>query len=168
MKTRHIPLLLGLALLGLQCQSPSAEGGRSGAGFRPVPARTSHIEFTNSIVEDEEDNVLNYEYFYNGGGVAVGDLNQDGRPDLYFTANMGPNSLYLNEGDWSFRDATTVAGVAGRENGWNTGVTMASANWCYRRAPSVGKVVGRGRHPARSISTSTVLASTPRPAAVST
>ena len=128
MKTRHITLLLGLALLGLQCQSPTGEGDRSGNGFRSVPAKTSRVAFVNQIVEDEENNVLNYEYFYNGGGVAVGDLNQDGRPDLYFTANMGPNSLYLNEGDWSFREVTEAARVAGRDNGWNTGVTIVDIN----------------------------------------
>jgi len=128
MKTCHIPLTLGLVLLGLQCQSPTGEGGRSGSDFRSVPARTSQVQFVNTIVESEEKNVLNYEYFYNGGGVAVGDLNQDGRHDLYFTANMGPNALYLNEGDWSFRDVTTTARVAGRENGWNTGVTMVDIN----------------------------------------
>ncbi|MEF8940967.1 MAG: VCBS repeat-containing protein, partial [Salinivenus sp.] len=71
---------------------------------------------------------LLYEYFTNGGGVAVGDVNEDGRPDLYFTGNMRYNALYLNEGDMRFREVTTAAGVRGRKNTWNTGVTMADVN----------------------------------------
>ncbi len=69
-----------------------------------------------------------YEYFYNGGGVAVGDINGDGLQDLYFTANMAPNRLYLNKGNMQFTDITAAAGVAGREGPWKTGVTMADVN----------------------------------------
>ncbi|RDC64330.1 VCBS repeat-containing protein [Adhaeribacter pallidiroseus] len=69
-----------------------------------------------------------YEYFYNGGGVAVGDVNQDGLPDIYFTANMATNRLYLNKGNLQFTDITDAAGVTGREGPWKTGVTMADVN----------------------------------------
>ncbi|HUF11098.1 MAG TPA: VCBS repeat-containing protein, partial [Rhodothermales bacterium] len=87
----------------------------------------SGVTFVNEIVERQGLNVLTYEYFFNGGGVAVGDVTGDGRPDLYFTANMGPNALYINEGEMRFRDATEEAGVAGGA-GWTTGVTMADVN----------------------------------------
>src|SRR3989475_11448755 len=72
-------------------------------------------------------NILNYMYYYDGGGVAVGDVNNDGLPDLYFTSNVGPNRLYLNKGDYRFEDVTERAGVADPD-GWKTGVTMADVN----------------------------------------
>jgi len=71
-----------------------------------------------------------YEYFYNGGGVAIGDLNNDGWDDIYFTANMAPNHLYLNQGEsgMRFKDITAQANVAGRPRPWATGVSMADVN----------------------------------------
>ena len=73
-------------------------------------------------------NILYYLYYYNGGGVATGDVNNDGLPDLYFTANSkGNNKLYLNKGNFSFEDITASAGVAGISD-WCSGVTMADVN----------------------------------------
>ncbi|MBL7876034.1 MAG: VCBS repeat-containing protein, partial [Cyclobacteriaceae bacterium] len=72
-------------------------------------------------------NIIEYLYFYNGGGVAIGDVNNDGLPDLYFSANQLENRLYLNKGDFQFEDITAKAGVAGEGN-WKTGVTMADVN----------------------------------------
>lgn len=91
------------------------------------PTQTG-IDFNNAIKEDEALNVLAYEYFYNGGGVAIGDINNDGLPDIYFSGNLKPNRLYLNEGNFHFKDITAAAGVAGRKNGWKTGVTMVDIN----------------------------------------
>ncbi|WP_413670952.1 VCBS repeat-containing protein [Mucilaginibacter sp. Mucisp86] len=88
----------------------------------------THIDFANTLTEGLNTNVLMYEYFYNGGGVAVGDLNDDGLQDLYFTGNMTDNKLYLNQGNMQFKDITTDAGVAGRPGPWKTGVTMADVN----------------------------------------
>ena len=98
--------------------------------FQLLPASQTGIDFKNQIDENESLNVLAYEYFYNGGGVAVGDVNNDGLPDLFFTANLKPNKLYLNLGGLTFKDITAEAGaaLAGRSGGWKTGVSMADVN----------------------------------------
>jgi hypothetical protein len=88
----------------------------------------THVDFQNIINEGLNTNVLMYEYFYNGGGVAVGDVNGDGLEDIYFTSNMQQNKLYLNKKDMSFQDITAQAGVAGREGPWKTGATMVDVN----------------------------------------
>jgi hypothetical protein len=90
------------------------------------PSRTG-ITFSNTLPEDTTFNILNYLYYYNGGGVAVGDINNDGLPDLYFSSNRGSNRLYLNKGNYQFEDITERAGVADSV-GWKTGVTMADVN----------------------------------------
>ena len=95
--------------------------------FTEVPASQSHIDFRNDIKEDENYNILTYEYLYNGGGVAVGDINDDGLPDIIFTGNMTSNKLYLNKGNFQFEDITDKAGVSGRSR-WKTGVVMADVN----------------------------------------
>src|SRR3569832_1088143 len=98
--------------------------------FKLLPSKETNIKFSNDINETESLNVLSYEYFYNGGGVAVGDINNDGLPDIFFTGNMGANKLYLNLGQMKFKDITKDAcpDLAGRSGGWKTGVTMADVN----------------------------------------
>ncbi|MDR3694486.1 VCBS repeat-containing protein [Mucilaginibacter sp.] len=96
--------------------------------FKLLPAEQTHVDFSNTLTEGLNTNVLMYEYFYNGGGVAVGDLNGDGLQDLYFTGNMTDNKLYLNQGHMQFKDITGVAGVAGRPGPWKTGVTFVDIN----------------------------------------
>ena len=85
------------------------------------------VDFINQTSYDREFNIYTYRNFYNGGGVAIGDINNDSLPDLYFTANMLPNKLYLNKGNWEFEDITEKAGVAGTRK-WSTGVTFADVN----------------------------------------
>jgi hypothetical protein len=98
--------------------------------FRLLSPKETNVKFSNDINETETLNVLSYEYFYNGGGVAVGDINNDGLPDLIFTGNMKPNKLYLNLGHMKFKDITHEAcpELEGRSGGWKTGVTMADVN----------------------------------------
>ena len=95
--------------------------------FELLPPSETGISFVNELPEDTAFNILNYLYYYNGGGVAAGDVDGDGRPDLFFTSNLGPDRLYLNRGDFRFEDVTERAGVAGPE-GWTTGVAMADVN----------------------------------------
>ncbi|MFH6985113.1 VCBS repeat-containing protein [Marinoscillum luteum] len=92
-----------------------------------VPAETSGVSFSNTLTEDEQFNIVDYLYFYNGGGVAVGDINNDGLEDIYFTANQAENKLYLNKGNFEFEDITESAGVSS-PGAWKTGVTMADVN----------------------------------------
>ena len=95
--------------------------------FEKLPASKTHIDFTNQIKETPEFNILDYLYFYNGGGVASGDINNDGLVDLFFTSNQGKNKLYLNKGNMEFEDISVKAGVEGFSD-WKTGVTMADVN----------------------------------------
>src|SRR5688572_3836739 len=96
--------------------------------FELLKPEATGVTFVNELPEAPEFNILNYLYYYNGGGVAAGDVNNDGRTDLFFTSNLGPDRLYLNRGDFRFEDATERAGVAGPADGWTTGVTMADVN----------------------------------------
>jgi len=98
--------------------------------FELLTAKQTGIDFSNTISETEGLNVLAYEYFFNGGGVAVGDLDKDGLADLFFTANMGSNKLFKNMGGLQFKDVTSAASkeLQGRDGDWKTGVTMADVN----------------------------------------
>ncbi|MFB6248107.1 MAG: VCBS repeat-containing protein [Salinibacter sp.] len=96
--------------------------------FSRLDAKQTGIDFENTIATDDSlMNPLDYFYVYNGGGVAAGDLNGDGRTDLYFAGNTVSNRLYLNEGDLQFRDVTETAGLAA-EGAWSTGVTLVDIN----------------------------------------
>jgi len=85
------------------------------------------IDFRNMLREGDDMNVMNYSYFYNGAGVAVGDINNDGLQDLLFTGNMVKNRLFINKGNFEFEDITEKSGIASMQ-GWCTGATMADIN----------------------------------------
>ncbi len=96
--------------------------------FSLLDENETGISFVN-VLEDEPDfNILDYLYFYDGGGVAIGDVNNDGLLDIFLTGNQVSNKLYLNKGRFTFEDITDMAGVGGSDNEWSTGVTMADVN----------------------------------------
>ena len=119
-QNKHL-LLLVLLLLLISCHRPDKM-------FTSLPSSKTHIDFANNLEDKQNLGILSYIYYYNGGGVAIGDINNDGLPDIYFTANSkGHNKLYLNKGNFEFEDITDKAGVAGTSD-WCTGVTMADVN----------------------------------------
>ena len=95
--------------------------------FKEVPLEKSNVDFENMVTEDAEHSIINYIYYYNGGGVATGDVNGNGLPDLFFVANTGENKLYLNKGNLEFEDVSEQANIKGNSS-WNTGVTMVDIN----------------------------------------
>jgi len=125
----RIPLLplqiTAVFLLAIGCRQGRTD--KPATLFTEVPVSQSHVDFSNTIHEDKDYNILTYEYLYNGGGVAAGDLNNDGLPDLIFSGNMTPLKLYINKGGLQFGDATAKAGFSSREK-WRTGVVMADVN----------------------------------------
>lgn len=129
MKIQKSLILISLIFTLSNCKKTTQnEEENSEALFKLLPAEKTHVDFQNNIEEGLNTNVLMYEYFYNGGGVAVGDVNNDGLEDLYFTSNMQVNRLYLNRGNMSFEDVSALSGVKGREGPWKTGATMADIN----------------------------------------
>jgi hypothetical protein len=96
--------------------------------FTSLSSSDTHIKFENQLEKQHAFGILYYLYYYNGGGVSIGDINNDGLPDIYFTANSkGHNKLYLNKGNFQFEDITQTAQVAGSSD-WCTGATMADIN----------------------------------------
>ncbi len=96
--------------------------------FKLIDPKDSGVNFQNTLNESLNLNVLMYEYLYNGGGVAVGDLNGDGLEDIYFSANVSGNQLYLNKGSLQFQEISNVSGTEGRPGPWKTGVTLVDIN----------------------------------------
>lgn len=95
--------------------------------FTLLPPDSTGIRFVNRVENQKNFNIFKYRNFYNGGGVAIGDINNDSLPDIYLTGNMEPNRLFLNKGNFQFEDITEKAGVAG-DKPWSTGVVMADVN----------------------------------------
>lgn len=126
-------LFLPLLIVGLACGQHTAEDTTAKAGntaplFTLLPPEKTGIDFQNTLTEGLNTNILVYEYFYNGGGVAAGDFNGDGWIDLYFTSNMADNKLYINKGYMQFQEVTAASGTAGRPGPWKTGVTIVDIN----------------------------------------
>jgi len=116
--------LLALMLLLAACRQA---GKKETKLFETLPQDSTNINFINKLTYDDQFNVFTYRNFYNGGGVALGDINNDGLPDIFFTGNMVPNRLYLNKGNFKFEDITEKAGIL-KKGKWSTGVSMADVN----------------------------------------
>lgn len=111
-------LIIFLSIVFISCKSKTPL-------FVVLKADKTNIKFENKLTETEQLNILSYEYFYNGGGVAAGDFNNDGLTDLYFSGNQVPNKLYLNEGDLKFSE---INGNVEGKNSWKTGVAVVDIN----------------------------------------
>src|SRR3954463_1237902 len=116
--------LLLLLLLAASCR----DRGSTPPLFERISPEASGVTFANTLPRDSGAvNIVSYLYYYNGGGVAAGDVDGDGLVDLYFTSNVGKNRLYRNLGRFRFEDVSDRAGVAD-SSGWKSGVTMADVN----------------------------------------
>ncbi|HET7614040.1 MAG TPA: VCBS repeat-containing protein, partial [Gemmatimonadaceae bacterium] len=133
LRLRYLLPALYLAACAGNEQKQEISSGRTAAPpvdshlFTLLPASFTGIDFENRITDTQELNVFTYRNFYNGGGVATGDLNGDGMPEVMLTSNQHGNRLYLNKGQFEFQDITAAAGVGGK-GGWATGVAFGDVN----------------------------------------
>lgn len=121
-----ISILLFIFCFASACKNDE-EQVNDKALFQLLPSKETGITFNNEVKDTKELNIFNFRNFYNGAGVAIGDINNDGLPDVFFTANQGQNKLYINKGNWKFEDVTQGAGIK-NQNKWYTGVTMVDLN----------------------------------------
>ena len=122
-------ILIGALLVFSACTDNEKTEGQEQEDtlFTLLSPEESGIDFVNAVENQKNFNIFKYRNFYNGGGVAIGDINNDGLPDIYLTGNMQPNKLYLNKGNLQFEDISKSAGIEGNKP-WSTGVTMADIN----------------------------------------
>jgi hypothetical protein len=125
--TKTIILLLLFVPLLFACQNGKEDNIRKNTLFELVPADESGIDFINNIENEKNFNIFTYRNFYNGGAVGIADINNDGLADIYFTSNKEKNKLYLNQGNFTFKNITEEAGVGGT-HAWSTGVAMVDIN----------------------------------------
>ena len=120
-------LALSLVFLVLGCNSSEEEPKANNTLFKILPPSQTGVDFQNTVSESDSLNILDYLYFYNGGGLAMGDFNNDGLADLFFSSNQEANKLYLNKGHLKFEDVSETAGITGKST-WNTGAIMVDIN----------------------------------------
>jgi enediyne biosynthesis protein E4 len=113
--------------ISFSCNKKAEQLASGKTVFSKVPSAQSGITFNNQVRNTPDFNIFSYRNYYNGGGVAIGDINNDGLSDVFMTANMGENKLYLNKGNLKFDDISTKAGVTSPDQ-WSTGVVMVDIN----------------------------------------
>ena len=121
---KNLFILLFVAVISYSCNSDKEESPNL---FQLKDSATTGITFNNALEYTESLNPYTYRNFFNGGGVALGDINNDGLLDIYFTGNLVDNQLYLNKGNWQFEDITSKAGVSS-EGVWSSGVSFIDIN----------------------------------------
>lgn len=126
---KKISLIIVLLIFVFGCSKDSEKTHDISRNYllTKVSENYSGIDFANLVTEDPQHSIINYIYYYNGGGVAAGDINNDSLPDLFFVSNMGENKLYLNKGNLKFEDVSEKANIAGNAS-WQTGATMIDIN----------------------------------------
>lgn len=129
MRTSSMSRICFITLLLIGCSQSTQEKNneKKDTLFTLLSAEETGVDFINEVENQKNFNIFKYRNFYNGGGVALGDVNNDGLVDIYLTGNMGPNKLYLNKGNFKFEDISEQAGVVGNKP-WSTGVVMADVN----------------------------------------
>ena len=138
-----LPCIFCCLLLACNTKTHEATDGL----FELLPSSATGITFNNEVKDSAHVNILNFRNFYNGGGVGIGDINNDGKPDVFFTSNQGSNQLYLNKGNLQFEDISTKAGIGGIYK-WHTGVNMVDINndgWLDIYVCNSGDVMGNLR-----------------------
>jgi hypothetical protein len=113
--------LLFILLISVECRNE-----KPGSPLFTLMENTG-INFQNTVEDGSKDNSFLFRNFYNGAGVAIGDINNDGWADVFLTSNAGANKLYLNKGNFQFEDISDKAGII-RDDKWNTGVVFADVN----------------------------------------
>ncbi|MES2374134.1 MAG: VCBS repeat-containing protein [Bacteroidota bacterium] len=120
MKQRLLYLPVAFLIIGISCNQ------KKETPLFEMMEQTG-INFTNTVQNTKDQNIFTFRNFYNGGGAAIGDINNDGLADVFFTANMGSNRLFLNKGNWKFDDVSAKAGFTDKQQ-WSTGVVMVDIN----------------------------------------
>jgi enediyne biosynthesis protein E4 len=147
-KVMRIRLMLYIFLYCgfISCNSSKDREKQKDQLFTLMDKETTGFDFINELKDNAETNIFSYRSYYNGGGVAIGDINNDGWNDVFLTSNQGDNKLYINKGNWQFEDVTEKAGVKGTKY-WSTGVSMADVNadgWLDIYVCNSGNVRGKG------------------------
>ena len=124
-RIKILPFFIALLIAG--CKNDKKIENTKDTLFQLIPSEVSGISFINKLTNEKNVNVFLYRNFYNGGGVGIGDINNDGLADVYLTSNMEDNKLFLNLGNFRFKDITASSGTAGTHD-WSTGVVMADVN----------------------------------------
>ncbi len=142
---QRILLILALILFIPSCRKDNKTSMNiENTLFTKLDASQTGINFINKVKNEKDFNIFKYRNFYNGGGVAIGDINNDGLPDVYLTANRTKNKLYLNKGDFNFEDISDSSNTFGNRS-WSTGVVMVDINadgWLDIYVCNAGNVKG--------------------------